>query len=163
MKKFSEWVEKYESENNGRVIFTVIDNKKNIMGFYEKETYNRGDMESRNTYDVYCNCNCRLILVEENLAWTKVTCEIMEDVHDSMNIIEDIRKFIEKNINQNNKYNFGACYLYDNTDAYTEVSVAFEAYNSDNYKKLLAFLASTDYILVKTNICTYGCIIRGYK
>lgn len=80
-----------------------------------------------------------------------------------MNIIKDIRKFIEKNINQNNKYNFGACYLHDNTDAYTEVSVAFEAYNSDNYKKLLAFLATTDYILVRTNICTYGCIIRGYK
>lgn len=32
MKKFGEWVEKYESENNGRVIFTVIDNANNVMG-----------------------------------------------------------------------------------------------------------------------------------
>lgn len=78
-------------------------------------------------------------------------------------VVEDIRNFIEKDINRNNKYNFGACYLHDSTDAYIEVSVAFEAYNSDNYKKLLAFLATTDYILVRTNLCTYGCIIRGYK
>lgn len=41
MKKFSEFVEKYESENNGRVIFTVIDNAHDVMCKYEEEEYNR--------------------------------------------------------------------------------------------------------------------------
>ena len=77
MKKFSEWVEKYESENNGRVIFTVIDNGNNVMGEYENEDYNKGYEESVNTYNTYCNTNCRLISVAYNMAWVKVVCEVL--------------------------------------------------------------------------------------
>lgn len=77
MKKFSEFVEKYESENNGRVIFTVIDNAHNVMGKYEEEEYNKGDEESVNTYKAYCNMNCRLISVAYNMAWVKVVCEVI--------------------------------------------------------------------------------------
>nr|DAN59804.1 MAG TPA: hypothetical protein [Caudoviricetes sp.] len=77
MKKFSEWVEKYESENNGRVIFTVIDNVNNVMGEYEEEEYNRGDEESVNTYKTYCNADCRLISVAYNMMWVKVVCEVI--------------------------------------------------------------------------------------
>lgn len=77
MKKFSELVEKYESENNGRVIFTVIDNAHNVMGEYEYEEYNKGDEESINTYKTYCNMNCRLISVAYNMMRVKVVCEIL--------------------------------------------------------------------------------------
>lgn len=77
MKKFSQWVEKYERENNGRVIFTVIDNAHNIMGEYEEEEYNNGDEESVNTYKKYCNINCRLISVAYNMMWVKVVCEVL--------------------------------------------------------------------------------------
>lgn len=77
MKKFSELVEKYESENNGRVIFTVIDNVNNVMGEYEEEEYNGGDEESVSTYKTYCNMNCRLISVEYNMMWVKVVCELL--------------------------------------------------------------------------------------
>lgn len=77
MKKFSEWVEKYESENNGRVIFTVIDNTNNVMGEYEEEEYNRGDEESVSTYNTYCNTNCRLISVAYNMMRVKVVCEVI--------------------------------------------------------------------------------------
>lgn len=77
MKKFSELVEKYESENNGRVIFTVIDNSNNTMGKYEYEEYNNGDDESVNTYKTYCNVNCRLISVAYNKMWVKVVCEVL--------------------------------------------------------------------------------------
>lgn len=77
MKKFSEWVEKYETENNGRVIFTVIDNDNNVMGEYENEEYNKGDEESVNTYSTYCNTNCRLISVAYNMMWVKVVCEVI--------------------------------------------------------------------------------------
>lgn len=77
MKKFSEFVEKYESENNGRVIFTIIDNVNNVMGEYEEENYNKGDEESINTYNSYCNMNCRLISVTYNKMWVKVVCEVV--------------------------------------------------------------------------------------
>lgn len=77
MKKFSEWVEKYESENNGRVIFTVIDNDNNVMGEYELEQYNRGDEESINTYNTYCNSNCKIISMTQNMMWVKVVCEVL--------------------------------------------------------------------------------------
>ena len=77
MKKFSEWVEKYESENNGRVIFTVIDNVNNVMGEYELEEYNRGDEESINTYNTYCNSNCKIISMTHNMMWVKVVCEVL--------------------------------------------------------------------------------------
>lgn len=77
MKKFSEWVEKHERENNGRVIFTVIDNAHNVMGEYEEEEYNKGDEESVNTYKTYCDINCRLISVSHNKMWTKVVCEVL--------------------------------------------------------------------------------------
>lgn len=43
--KFGEVIEKYETENNGRVIFVAVDNKNNIIGNYELEEYNRGDEE----------------------------------------------------------------------------------------------------------------------
>jgi hypothetical protein len=76
--KFSEFVEKYESENNGRVIFTVIDNYNNVMGEYENEEYNNGDEESITTYNTYCNTNCRLISVAYNMAWVKVVCEVVK-------------------------------------------------------------------------------------
>lgn len=75
--KFSELVEKYESENNGRVIFTVIDNTNNWVGEYEEEEYNRGDEESVNTYNKYCNTNCILISVAYNMMWVKVVCEVI--------------------------------------------------------------------------------------
>lgn len=74
--KFSELVEKYETENNGRVIFTVIDNAHSVMGHYEEEEYNKGDEESVNTYKTYCNMNCRLISVAYNKMWVKVVCEV---------------------------------------------------------------------------------------
>ena len=77
MKKFSEFVEKYESENNGRVIFTVIDNAHDVMCKYEEEEYNRGDEESVNTYKTYCDMNCRLISVSRNMMWVKVVCEVL--------------------------------------------------------------------------------------
>lgn len=77
MKKFSEWVEKYESENNVRVIFTVIDNAHNVMGKYEEELYNKCDEESVSTYKTYCNMNCRLISVAYNMMWVKVVCEVI--------------------------------------------------------------------------------------
>nr|DAV31783.1 MAG TPA: hypothetical protein [Caudoviricetes sp.] len=77
MKKFSELVEKYESENNGRVIFTVIDNGNNVMGVYEGEEYNKGDEESINTYKTYFNMNCRLISVAYNMMWVKVVCMVL--------------------------------------------------------------------------------------
>lgn len=77
MKKFSEWVEKYESENNGRVIFTVIDNAHNVMGEYEEEEYNNGDEESVITYKTYCNVNCRLFSVSYNKMRVKVVCVVL--------------------------------------------------------------------------------------
>lgn len=77
MKKFREWVDKYESENNGRVIFTVIDNANNVMGEYENEEYNKGDDESVSTYETYCNTDCRLISVAYNMMWVKVVCEVL--------------------------------------------------------------------------------------
>lgn len=77
MKKFSEWVEKYESENNGRVIFTIIDNVNNVMGEYEYEEYNKGDEESINTYKTYCNMNCRVISVAYDKMWVKIVCEVL--------------------------------------------------------------------------------------
>nr|DAG42155.1 MAG TPA: hypothetical protein [Caudoviricetes sp.] len=72
IKKFSKWVEKYESENNGRVIFTVIDNN-NVVGEYD-----RGVEESVNTYKTYCNTNCKLISVAYNMMWVKVICEVVK-------------------------------------------------------------------------------------
>ena len=75
--KFSELVEKYERENNGRVIFTVIDNANNVMGEYEEEEYNKGDEESVNIYKTYCDMNCRIISVAHNMMWVKVVCEIL--------------------------------------------------------------------------------------
>ena len=77
MKKFSELVEKYESENNGRIIFTVIDNANNVMGEYEEEEYNKGDEESVNTYKTYCDMNCRVISVAYNKMWVNVVREIL--------------------------------------------------------------------------------------
>lgn len=76
-KNFTDLVEKYESENNGRVIFTVIDNSHNVMGEYEEEEYNKGDYESVNIYKTYCNMKCRVISVAYNKMWTKVVCEIL--------------------------------------------------------------------------------------
>lgn len=35
--------------------------------------------------------------------------------------------------------------------------------NGTEIKKLLAFLSTTDYILVGTEVYNYGCIIREYK
>lgn len=75
--KFSELIEKYERENNGRVIFTVIDNAHNVMGEYEEEEYNKGDEESVNTYKTYCNMKCRLISVIYDKMWSKVVCEVL--------------------------------------------------------------------------------------
>lgn len=70
-------MEKYESENNARVIFTVIDNDNNVMGEYENEEYNKGDEESVNTYNTYCNTSCRLISVAYNMMLVKVVCEVI--------------------------------------------------------------------------------------
>ena len=75
--KFSELIEKYERENNGRVIFTVIDNVHNVMGEYEEEEYNKGDEESVNTYKTYCNMKCRLISVAYDKMLVKVVCEVL--------------------------------------------------------------------------------------
>lgn len=77
MKKFSEIVEKYESENNGRVIFTIIDNVNNVMGEYEEEEYNKGDEESICTYRMYCNIACKVINITYDKMWTKVICEVI--------------------------------------------------------------------------------------
>ena len=76
--KFSEIVEKYESESNGRVIFIVIDNESNVMGEYELEEYNKGDEESVNTYNAYSNRNCKVTEITYHMMWTKVTCEVLE-------------------------------------------------------------------------------------
>lgn len=75
--KFGEVIEKYETENNGRVIFVAVDNKNNIIGNYELEEYNRGDEESINTYNTYCNSDCKTINITHRMMWTKITCEII--------------------------------------------------------------------------------------
>lgn len=77
MKKFSELVEKYESENNGRVIFTVIDNENNRMSGYELECYNRGEEESVGTYRRYCDIECKVINITHDKMWVKVVCEVL--------------------------------------------------------------------------------------
>lgn len=59
------------------LFFTVIDNTYNVMGEYEEEDYNRGDEESVNTYNTYCNMNCRLISVAYNMMLVKVVCEVI--------------------------------------------------------------------------------------
>lgn len=76
--KFSKIVEQYENENNGRVVFIVIDDKNNIMGEYEEEEYNKGDEESCNAYKCYCNINVMVLSVTHRLAWTKVVCKVLE-------------------------------------------------------------------------------------
>lgn len=73
--KFGAIVEKYESEYNGRVIFTVIDNKNNRMSGYELEDYNRGDEESICTYRMYCNTDCKVINITHDKMWVNVVCE----------------------------------------------------------------------------------------
>ena len=75
--KFSEVIEKYETENNGRVIFAIIDNENDVMGNYELEEYNRGDEESINTYNTYCNSDCKIISITQSMMWTKVVCEVL--------------------------------------------------------------------------------------
>lgn len=80
-----------------------------------------------------------------------------------MKIVEDIKRFIENDINLNNKFNIGGSYLCDDTETYTDIKVLFNTRHAENYKKLLAFLSTTDYILVRTEVYSYGCIIREYK
>ena len=75
--KFSTIVKKYESENNDRVIFTVIDNENNIMSDYELEEYNKRDEESIRTYRMYCNMVCKVINVTYNKKELKVVCEVI--------------------------------------------------------------------------------------
>lgn len=75
--KFGEVIEKYKTENNGRVIFVAVDNKNNIIGNYELEEYNRGDEESINTYNTYCNSDCKTINITHHMMWTKIICEII--------------------------------------------------------------------------------------
>lgn len=75
--KFSTIVKKYESENNGRVIFTVIDNENNIMSDYELEDYNKRGEESIRTYRMFCNEVCKIINVSYNKMWVKVVCEVI--------------------------------------------------------------------------------------
>ena len=70
--KFGAIVEKYESEYNGRVIFTVIDNKNNRMSDYELEDYNKGDEESICTYRMYCNTDCKVINITHDKMWVNV-------------------------------------------------------------------------------------------
>lgn len=77
--------------------------------------------------------------------------------------IEDVKKFIENDINVDNKYLVGGCYLVDDTEVYTEIKVSFNTRQAENYKKLLAFLSRTQYIIVTTDLCTYATIIRAYK
>lgn len=78
-------------------------------------------------------------------------------------VVAEIKEFIENEINANNKYLIGACYLVDDNEIYTEIKVSFRTNMAGNYKKLLAFLSTTPYILVKTDLCTYASIIRAYK
>lgn len=78
-------------------------------------------------------------------------------------VVADIKEFIEGEINNNNKYLIGACYLADDNEIYTEIKVSFRTNLVGNYKKLLAFLSTTNYILVKTDLCNYSTIIRAYK
>lgn len=75
--KFSTIVKKYESENNCRVIFTVIDNENNIMSDYELNEYNKRDEESIRTYRMFCNVVCKVINVSYNKMWVKVVCEVI--------------------------------------------------------------------------------------
>lgn len=78
-------------------------------------------------------------------------------------VVADIKEFIESEINVNNKYLIGACYLVGDNEIYTEIKVSFRMNLAGNYKKLLAFLLTTNYILVKTDFCNYSTIIRAYK
>ncbi len=78
-------------------------------------------------------------------------------------VVADIKEFIESEINNNNKYLIGDCYLEDDNEIYTEIKVSFHMNLVGNYKKLLAFLSTTNYILVKTDLCNYSTIIRSYK
>lgn len=78
-------------------------------------------------------------------------------------VVADIKEFIESEINFNNKYLIGTCYLTDDNEIYTEIKVSFRTNLVGNYKKLLAFLSTTNYILVKTDLCNYSTIIRAYK
>lgn len=78
-------------------------------------------------------------------------------------VVADIKEFIESEINFNNKYLIGACNLADDNEIYTEIKVSFRTNLVGNYKKLLAFLSTTNYILVKTDLCNYSTIIRAYK
>ena len=76
--KFNKVVEQYENENKGRVIFIVVDDINNIIGEYEEEEYNKGDGESRDTYQRYFDSNVKVLSVTHRLAWTKVVCKILK-------------------------------------------------------------------------------------
>lgn len=75
--KFRRMVEKYESESNGRVCFTVIDNENNRSCDYELEAYNNRDEESIRTYRMYCNIDCKVINITHDKMWVNVVCEVI--------------------------------------------------------------------------------------
>ena len=74
--KFSELVEKYEGASNGRVTFNIIDNNNNVIGKYDYESYNNGDEESINTYNMYSNNNCKITEITYYMMWTLIICKI---------------------------------------------------------------------------------------
>lgn len=51
-------------------------------------------------------------------------------------VVADIKEFIESEINFNNKYLIGACYLADDNEIYTEIKVSFRTNLVGNYKKI---------------------------